>query len=186
MNGSKLVLLVLSAALCLSAQLPMAHAAIVIDGDVDPADPGDWDSSSDGYVGKTGYGTVEVNGDSHLDSLAGYIGCEATATGEVTVTGAGSTWENSSCLYVGNAGNGALDITSAGAVSNTRSYIGYESDSTGAVTVNGAGSTWTSSDQLYVGTGFFPAARWTLPTAGPSLIPMASSVTVTVPQVRQR
>jgi T5SS/PEP-CTERM-associated repeat protein len=145
------------AALCLAGPLPTLHAAIVINGDVDPADPADWNSSTDGCVGITGNGDVTVDSDSDLESYNGYIGYDTGSTGEVTVDGVGSTWTNSSYLYVGLDGDGTLNITGGGAVNSGSSsgachcYIGYSSGSTGEVTVNGTGSMWDNNSYLYVG-----------------------------------
>ncbi len=151
MERSKSLQLAFLAAVCLAVQLPTAHAAIVISGNVDPADPNDWNSNTIGYVGNTAAGELEVNGGSELASHRGYIGYEDTATGQVVVTGSGSTWHNSDYLYVGYLGGGTLKIT-GGAVSNSDdAVIGFLPDSTGAVTVDGARSTWHNSDKLYVG-----------------------------------
>ncbi len=45
------------------------------------------------------------------------IGGEAGSTGQVTVSGTGSTWTNSGDLNVANNGNGRLNITDGGLVS---------------------------------------------------------------------
>ena len=128
-----------------------AGAAITWSGDVDPSDPSTWDSSTEGYIGKTGNGTMGIAGGSDVIVYNGWIGSETGSTGEVTVDGAGSTWTNSSVLFVGYFGNGTLNITGGSAVSSLEGYISFKSDSTSAVTVNGSGSTWTNTNYLYVG-----------------------------------
>ncbi len=52
---------VLLAILCLAVQLSTARAGVSYTGDIDPADPADWNRSTDGYVGKTDDGTYAVS-----------------------------------------------------------------------------------------------------------------------------
>ncbi|GMV61421.1 MAG: hypothetical protein AMXMBFR74_05900 [Parvibaculum sp.] len=96
-------------------------------------------------------GTLGIVGGGTVSNTTGYIGNYATGTGEVTVSGAGSTWTNSAQLRIGDSGNGTLDITGGGVVFNTTSYVGLNVGGTGEVTVSGAGSTWTNSADLNVG-----------------------------------
>jgi len=104
-------------------------------------------------VSETSIGTV-LRGS---ELRQGDIGYEATATGEVTVSGTDSSWTNSGELFVGYHGDGTLDITDAGAVSSARCWIAYDSGPAGAVTVSGAGSTWTSNGSLCVGGSYIAA-----------------------------
>ncbi|NQU25899.1 MAG: hypothetical protein HQ567_31810, partial [Candidatus Nealsonbacteria bacterium] len=115
----------------------MAQAGIIATGDVSPANPATWTTSTDAYIGETGAGSVTVDDDSDLFSRDGYMGDQSGSTGAVTVSGAGSTWTNSYYLYVGSHGDGTLDITNGGAVSSTYGRIGDQSGSTGAATVSG-------------------------------------------------
>ena len=110
-----------------------------------------WVSSTYGYVGKTGDGSLTVDGDSDLESRNCYISHAPGLTGAVTVDGAGSTWANTYNLYVGQYGVGALNINDGGEVSNKWCFVGYSSGSTGEVTVDGAGSTFTNSGYIRVG-----------------------------------
>lgn len=122
-----------------------AYTMILTTGDVDPADPATWDSTTAGSIGNTGHGTMDITGGGVVSNGVGSIG--VFSTGEVTVDGAGSTWTNGDGLYIGNYGNGTLNITNGGAVNVLRdTWL-----STGEVTVDGAGSTWTNSDNLRVG-----------------------------------
>jgi len=121
----------------------MARAGLSATGDVIPADPATWTTSTDAYIGETGEGSVTVDDDSDLVSRYGYLGYGSGSTGAVTVTGAGSTWTNSSYLHVGSSGSATLNITDSGTVSSYDGYIGYYAGSTGTVTVSGAASTWT-------------------------------------------
>ncbi|MHC4716722.1 MAG: hypothetical protein ACYS5V_07120, partial [Planctomycetota bacterium] len=139
-----------AACLCLFCLAQPARAEIVASGDVQPADPATWTSSTDAYIGKTANGTLDITNEDAVTDHQGYIGYGSGSTGEVTVDGAGSTW-NSPGLWVGRDGDGTLNITGGGAVSSdSHAFIGYGPVSTGAVTLDGAGSTWTNSS-LYIG-----------------------------------
>jgi len=128
------------------------RAGISTTGDVQPAGPSTWTTSTHGYIGRNGFGTMNVINGSNVLDMIGYIGYNSGSTGEVTIDGPGSAWTNRYYLYIGDEGNGTLNITNGGAVSNERKgYIGYESGSTGKVTVDGPGSMWTKSSGLYVG-----------------------------------
>jgi T5SS/PEP-CTERM-associated repeat protein len=111
-------------------QFPTAHADITWSGDIDPSDPTTWNSYTNGTIGKTGSGVLDVTASSDLLSLNGYIGYNSGSTGEVTVAGTGSTWANSSSnLYVGCSGSGTLNITDGGLVSVARPLtIDYNGD----------------------------------------------------------
>ena len=111
----RIVVSMISVGLCVS----MAQSAIISTDDVIPADPGTWTTSTSAYIGKIAWGSVTVNGGSDLLSSWGHLGDNASSTGAVTVTGAGSTWTNSNYLYVGRYGDGTLDIADGGDVSNT-------------------------------------------------------------------
>jgi T5SS/PEP-CTERM-associated repeat protein len=79
------------------------------------------------------------------------IGTAAGSTGNVTVTGAGSTWTNSSALDLGVDGSGTLNVLNGGHVSNTVGNFGLNAGSTGTATVSGIGSSWTNSNLLTIG-----------------------------------
>ena len=95
---------------------PSVRADIVFTGTVVPANPLDWNSSTDGYVGYSGYdGTALINGGDTLYSKIGRLGCNRdTSTGEMTIDGVGSTWINSEDIYIGYSGYGILNIKNGG------------------------------------------------------------------------
>ncbi len=126
-------------------------AGVVLSGNIDPADPTTWTSTTSGYIGKTADGTMEINEGSVVTDFRGYIGEDIGVTGEVTVDGTDSTWTNSSLLYVGDYGDGILDITNGGKVTNSSAYIGYRADSISSVTVEGAESLWENNGGISVG-----------------------------------
>lgn len=131
-----------------------ANSRIIWFGDIDPADPTTWTSSTLSYIGKDGLGAMVISDSYDLLSSGSYIGYEAGSTGIVTVSGAGSTWTlgHTENLYVGRAGNGTLNITNGGAVhSDLSSLVGNHNSSVSAVKVDGAGSTWTAGNSLVIG-----------------------------------
>ncbi|KQZ69554.1 hypothetical protein ASE06_01670 [Sphingopyxis sp. Root214] len=128
--------------------------------------------SGAGNLVKIGAGTLNLRGSSSFDgnttvndgrlsitdggrvsNFRGYIGNAAGQTGEVVVSGPGSSWNNNNHIYVGYSGTGLLTIENGATVSNANGNVGLNAGSTGIVTVSGAGSTWTSSDNLLVGVG---------------------------------
>jgi T5SS/PEP-CTERM-associated repeat protein len=130
----------------------IAPGGITPTGDVSPANPATWTSSTRAYIGNTGTGGVTVDDDSDLRSYYSYVGRASGSTGAVTVSGAGSTWTNSIELHVGSLGDGTLHVSDGGAViNNWNGFVGTWSGSAGAATVSGAGSTWSNSGFLYVG-----------------------------------
>jgi T5SS/PEP-CTERM-associated repeat protein/autotransporter-associated beta strand protein len=104
-------------------------------------------------VGNTGTGSLFVESGAQLaNGNFGAIGNAAGGTGQVRVSGAGSSWANSGFLLVGADGSGTLLIENGGQVSNTNfASIGHGVGSTGHVTVSGAGSGWTTNSFLFVG-----------------------------------
>ena len=100
------LLLVLFAVACLLGPSEPAHALITWTGNVDPADPTTWTTSTDGYIGRTANGTLTVDGASELLSNDGTIGHDAGVSGAVTVTGSGSKWESVGELSLGHATGG--------------------------------------------------------------------------------
>jgi outer membrane autotransporter protein len=99
-----------------------------------------WNSSVSGslHVGDRGMGRLIVEDGAAVIGGDGSIGTEASAVGEVSVTGAGSTWTNAGNLYVGSLGTGSLTIgagatVSAGGVVSVADQIG----SSGILVVDG-------------------------------------------------
>lgn len=122
-----------------------AHAGISWQGNVFPRHPFTWNSGTDGYIGKTDDGTLNITDGSKVTDKHGYIGY-SSSTGKVTVDGHGSTWTNKGSVFVGSSGVGVLNITNGGTVSNAYGSIGN-----GEVVVDGVGSVWANSNNLYVG-----------------------------------
>ena len=70
--------------LCLCCFAQPVRAAISWSGSVQPDDPTTWTSGTNGYIGKTGSGTLNITGGSDVLDRIGYIGYRSYATGEVT------------------------------------------------------------------------------------------------------
>lgn len=126
-------------------------AEVVWSGDVDPANPLSWTSTTDVYIGKASYGMMEVNDGSVVVDSRSYIGEDPCTMGEVTVDGVGSSWTNVSSVYVGNYGNGSLDITNGGTVNNASTLVGYRVDSNSVVVVSGLNSLLNNTGGVSVG-----------------------------------
>jgi T5SS/PEP-CTERM-associated repeat protein len=130
--------------------LSAAQAALNYSGDVSPANPSTWTSSTVAVIGNTGNGSLTINGGSSLAILAGEMGYSQGGNGTLTVDGSGSNWTGNA-LYMGYMGSGTLNITNGASVSTNHTSIGALAGSSGTVTVDGIGSTLTSSSELSVG-----------------------------------
>ena len=134
--------------LCISP----ARAGITWTGDVTPGDPTNWTSSTDGRIGDTGVGTIDVTSGSSLLNDDAYVGYAAGATGTVTIDGAGSTWTQDDDLFVALSGDGTLNVINGGAVTTTDvAGVGRNEGSLGTATVDGVGSGWTARGNRDIG-----------------------------------
>ena len=134
---------------------PPAPAAIVLTGEVTPADPEGWltRTSAKSYVGETAgnSGSVTISGASQAESTLCYLGFEAGATGTATVRGWSAEWVNHGSLCIGYGGEGELRVEGGATLTDQDGYLGYEPGSVGVATVTGSGSTWQQWSDLYVG-----------------------------------
>lgn len=140
------------AALCGPATL--SPAAITVSGDLAPIyngidDP--WDINDVLSVGVTNDASMNIGGGSSVLNTTGYIGQDTGSTGEVTITGLGSTWSNTWSLVIGETGAGIVNIEDGGSVSSRYAVIGENPGSIGAATVTGEGSIWSIAHNLTVG-----------------------------------
>lgn len=134
---------------CVVVATPKGRAATVVTGDVTPALP--W-GVPEVHIGDVARGTLSIDGGDVVHALDAYAGYAASATGDVTVSGAGSQWLMDDSLYVGNRGNGRLRVDSGGYVyDKLDGYLGAEAGSIGEATITGEGSLWTNGNSLYVG-----------------------------------
>lgn len=110
--------------------------------------------AGDLVIASIGDDALTVGGGAHLDTTSDtLVGVSGGASGEITVTGAGSLWTSAGWLDLGFGpyGEGTLTISDGGTVSGNVAAIGYAAGSQAAATVTGAGSSWTNSDTLFVG-----------------------------------
>ena len=139
------------ASLVFAAWAPaLSRGAITSTGDVEPANPATWTSSTNGYIGKIADGTLTVGAASTLLTNSAYLGYGAGIAGTVNLSGTGSTWSEKT-LYDGVSGNGMLSIASGAKFSGTSAYIGYLNGSMGSVSISGTSATWTASSSAYIG-----------------------------------
>jgi len=111
-----------------------------------------WTQSEDLFIGSFGSGTLSINdGGKVISNTMAIVGNATGSSGDVTVSGTGSSWTHNNDLFVANAGTGTLFITNGGTVSSTNSKIAEGPGSIGIVEVSGTGSTWTHSNSLFVG-----------------------------------
>ncbi|MCC6127416.1 MAG: autotransporter-associated beta strand repeat-containing protein [Pirellulales bacterium] len=145
-NRSKLIVraiwLVLCAVHFLSFPMKIAQAAIDWSGEVLPANPATWTSSTTGIIGQNSTGTVSVNDGSELLCLSGFIGDNPGSSGTVTVTGIDSKWTTYN-LTIGSGGNGTLNIGSisdnGGLVKASVLILANGSNTTGTCNINNGG-----------------------------------------------
>ncbi len=94
-------------------------------------------------------GTLETDPDSSGVTYNSYLGRYTGSSGEVSVTGIGSSWTNQGEIHVGQGGIGELNIESGGLVDTSSISIGSTTEGgTGRVTVSGAGSILTTKTVL--------------------------------------
>src|SRR5690606_38560178 len=99
------------------------------------------------FVGRSGEGTLVIDGGGSFESYVTWIGFAAGSEGHLTVSGSGSTWTGTPngtqppTIYVGNAGTGSLTVENGGSVLNMSGvWVGRDADGEGTVTVTGANS----------------------------------------------
>tara|TARA_R110002074_G_scaffold379533_1_gene557823 strand:- start:26 stop:2896 length:2871 start_codon:yes stop_codon:yes gene_type:complete len=93
-------------------------------------------------------GTLKITGGGSLISGHASLGDAIAASGEVLVSGAGSSWLATG-ISVGYEGTGSLTVSS-GATVTGEAWIGDNTGS-GTVLVAGAGSSWVSGGEFMVG-----------------------------------
>ncbi|MDP7286821.1 MAG: hypothetical protein QGH94_02375 [Phycisphaerae bacterium] len=146
------VVLAMSVVVCASMAQAGISTAGSEPGQISPADPSAWTSSTMPSIGDTGVGVVTVDGGSDLVSSLTVVGKQSDGDGRIKVIGSGSTWTNSHEFRIGSNGTGKMEIISGGYVYNELSCrIGDRSGSNGEVIVSDTGSIWTITDGLNIG-----------------------------------
>ncbi|PTX93212.1 hypothetical protein DB345_16435 [Spartobacteria bacterium LR76] len=117
-----------------------------------------WKLRSYLFVGYFGTGRLDITAggkvatdETSTSGSTASIGHMSGSTGNVYVSGVGSTLAIKDDLSVGEQGSGTLSIANNGKVSNSYGTIGNYASGSGSVTVNGVGSKWTNRNDLFVG-----------------------------------
>ncbi len=104
-------------------------------------------------AGDKGNGTLVVSNGGTLNTGPVTIANQSGSTGNVVVTGNGSTINNSGDITVANEGIGTLGVDNGGTLNTTGVTIGNQPLSNGIVAVDGKGSTINNSGDTTVGFG---------------------------------
>lgn len=157
-DNCRLPALKLAACACSFIPVSSGLAAITAGGDlgeISPADPASWTSSTAATVGCTSgkTGVLTLDGSSQLNSASSTIGDVPGATGLVTITDPGTTWTHSGELRVGYHGAGTLTVQNGASVTSDTGCVAVGPAAVGQFTVTGAGSTWTNGGGFTVGAG---------------------------------
>ena len=75
----------LTAAFAAASLIPAVetHAQVSWTGDLDPTDPTTWTTSANGYVGKTGTGTLDIMSGGTVETDTAFLGYETGSAGTV-------------------------------------------------------------------------------------------------------
>lgn len=117
-------------------------------------------------IGANGTGDLTIRNGAAVEAVHSIIGTNAGASGDATVTGAGSRWTSSGNLYVGNGGKGVLRVEDGATISSAAGYIATLSGSDSSVTIDGAGSSWTMTEAFIAGYSAGTTAAVTLSDGG--------------------
>ena len=101
-------------------------------------------------VGNGGAGTLNVTNGGYVDTGSVLtVGTDSTASGTVTISGAGSVVKNGFATYVGKDGQGTLTISNGGDLEGADViFFGFAAGSEGTGTVTGSGSKLSSQAVL--------------------------------------
>ena len=97
-----------------------------------------WTNAGNLLVGESGSGGLRIENGGKVTDSYGYLGRNAGATGEATVTGAASSWTNTGDLEVGASGAGTLTVENGGSVSAGTLWAAPQ-DLVGNGTINATG-----------------------------------------------
>lgn len=110
-----------------------------------------WDNSGGVIIGDLADGRLTISDHGAVTS-GGFsrVGEAATGTGNVSVSGAGSSFDTASTLFVGGSGTGRLDVEDGGSVTSADGVVGSHDGSVGMATIRGSGSNWTINGEFDV------------------------------------
>lgn len=127
------------------------HGSVIISGA-----GSSWQVASGNFdIGQSGSGQLDVLAGGVLQTLGSlsHIGQQASGSGSVTVSGAGSRWEHDNRFWLGVSGFGQMTISDGGevVVSGTTSTVAQASSGSGELLITGAGSKLSLSTRLHIG-----------------------------------
>lgn len=99
----------------------------------------------------TGTGTLTLAGGADLSNRAASVGFFAGSSGNVSISGAGTTWSNTATVFIGRSGAGTLAVGDQAQVTSLAATLGHASGSSGTVTLSNAGTSWTTTSGYIVG-----------------------------------
>jgi T5SS/PEP-CTERM-associated repeat protein len=102
-------------------------------------------------VGGGGEGLLVIDQDITVTSDVVILGVDEASSGEIVVTGPGSSLDATGDITVGLGGAGVLGISDLADVVTGGAMIGQQPGSGGAVTVEGLGASWIMNGPLAVG-----------------------------------
>jgi T5SS/PEP-CTERM-associated repeat protein len=111
-------------------------------------------SGADLTVGANGASTstLAISAGGQVSVNNGWIGTGAgTASGLVTLDGAGSSLTSVNFLYLGDTGNGSLSVTNGATVTSSFFTLGNNAGATGHLHLDGPGTQLNSSLNIFVG-----------------------------------
>lgn len=120
-------------------------------GTFDVTNGGSVDVTGQLVVGGSGTGTVEIDAGGTLTAGEVLLGNSASASGTLTVSGAGSAVTSFGNAYIGVSGYGRADVLAGGTMSAVDTLVDGSGGATGLLSVDGAGSTYTSSGRIGIG-----------------------------------
>ena len=112
-----------------------------------------WDNAGPLYVGREGFGEIQVSSGGQMDSGAMILGWDYETAGRLRIVGSGSAVGAGGAVQitVGQMGDGILEILDGGRLYGSNGYLGFSNTGEGEALLNGAGSQWSLTGSLYVG-----------------------------------
>jgi T5SS/PEP-CTERM-associated repeat protein len=119
-------------------------------------------SATQAQIGREGNGFLTISGGAQFTSSktgstsgsSGIVGRgrdNASATGEVSITGLGSAWQQDGDLTLGLAGHGTFSLADGATATGQNAFLGREATGVGVAALTGQGTQWNLTGGLYLG-----------------------------------
>jgi T5SS/PEP-CTERM-associated repeat protein len=104
-------------------------------------------------MGFSGSGSMTITSGADVVSNSARLGTSVGGTGQVAITGSGSTWNASSLgnFVLGQSGTGQITIAHGGELTTNTVSFGSLSGGVGSVLIMNAGSLWNLNGAMFVG-----------------------------------